>query len=100
MAACRLFGSLHISFDPVADQFIRAAHVTYSNIKQLIRQGDVVEATLSTNAIVAVLRNSVDENVRVRAIIPQQPDPDLLASLEQADVIITAEAPAAPSILI
>lgn len=74
--------------------------VTYSDIKQLIRQGDVVEATLSTNAIVAVLRNSVDENVRVRAIIPQQPDPDLLASLEQADVIITAEAPAAPSTLI
>lgn len=74
--------------------------VTYSDIKQLIRQGDVVEATLGTNAIVAVLRNSVDENVRVRAIIPQQPDPDLLASLEQADVIITAEAPAAPSILI
>ncbi len=75
--------------------------VTYSEIKGLIRQGDVTEATLEANAIVAVLRSPAEDGrARVRAITPQQPDPELLPLLEQTGVIITAKEPATPSFLI
>nr|WP_306268326.1 ATP-dependent zinc metalloprotease FtsH [Pararhizobium sp. IMCC3301] len=75
--------------------------VTYSEIKDLIRQGQVTEATLEANAVVAVLRSSAEDGAeRVRAITPQQADPDLLPLLEQRGVIITAEEPASPSILL
>jgi cell division protease FtsH len=75
--------------------------ITYSEIKTLIRQGDVIEATLETNVIVAVLRSAAEDgNDRVRAITPQQPDPELLPLLEQNGVIITAKEPATPSILL
>jgi len=74
--------------------------VTYTEIKTLIRQGDVTEATLEANAIVAVLRGSTqDGNDRVRAITPQQPDSELLPLLEQNGIVITAEEPTTPSIL-
>lgn len=75
--------------------------VSYSEIKNLIRQGDVTEATLEADAIMAVLRSSAENGTeRVRAIIPRQPDPDLLPLLEQTGVVITAEEPANPSILL
>lgn len=75
--------------------------VSYSEIKDRIRQGDVTEATLEATAIVAVLRSSAEDGgERVRAITPHQPDPDLLPLLEDAGVIITAEEPTTPSILL
>ena len=75
--------------------------LTYSEIKTLIRKGDVIEATLETNAIVAVLRGAAENgNNRIRAITPQQPDPELLPLLEQNGVDITAKEPATPSILL
>lgn len=75
--------------------------VTYTEIKDLIRQGDVTEATLEANAIVAVLRSPAEDGrAQVRAITPQQPDPELLPLLEKSGVVITAKEPTTPSILI
>ncbi|MGC1505302.1 MAG: ATP-dependent zinc metalloprotease FtsH [Sulfitobacter sp.] len=75
--------------------------VSYSAIKELIRNGDVVEATLEATAIVAVLRAPTSDGVQqYRAITPQQPDPELLPLLEDAGVIITAKEPPTPSILL
>jgi cell division protease FtsH len=75
--------------------------VSYSEIKTLIRNGNVREATLEATAIVAVLhQQTVDGAGRVRAVTPQQPDPTLLPLLEEMDVIVTAEAPRTPSALV
>jgi cell division protease FtsH len=75
--------------------------ISYSEIKKLIRDGSVSEATLRATAIVAVLRSPAADSVeRVRAITPQQPDPALLPLLEEKGVIVTAEEPRTPSILI
>lgn len=75
--------------------------VSYTEIKTLIRDGEVREATLEDSAIVAVLHQHTGEmGRRVRAITPQQPDPALLPLLEEMGVIITAEAPRTPSNLI
>ncbi len=74
--------------------------VAYSEIKSLIRKGDITEATLEANAIVAVLRNPAEDGrAQVRAVTPQQPDPELLPLLEQAGVTITAKEPQNPSLL-
>lgn len=75
--------------------------VSYSDVKALIRNGEVREATLEATAIVAVLRTATAEGAeRVRAITPQQPDPELLPLLEKMSVDITAEEPQAPSVLV
>lgn len=77
------------------------AVVSYSAIKDLIRDGAVSEATLEATAIVAVLRSPTSDGVeQYRAITPQQPDPELLPLLENAGVIITAKEPATPSPLL
>ena len=76
-------------------------YVTYTEMKELIRQGEVAEVTLETNAITAQLYSAVQSDLqRVRAITPQQPDQELLPLLEERGVIITAEEPASPSVLI
>ena len=75
--------------------------VSYSEIKDLIRDGEIREATLEATAIVAVLRRpEPDGTERVRAITPQQPDPALLPLLEEMKVMVTAEEPKAPSVLL
>jgi cell division protease FtsH len=75
--------------------------VSYSEIKDLIRDGEIREATLEATAIVGVLRSpESDGTERVRAITPQQPDPALLPLLEEMDVIVTAEVSKAPSLLL
>jgi len=75
--------------------------VSYSEIKTLIGQGDITHATLQANAIVAVLRSpEQDGREQVRAITPQQPDPELLPLLERTGVVITAEEPSTPSFLL
>ena len=77
------------------------AVVSYTKIKELIRDGHIIEATLEPTAIVAVLRSPTSEGVgQYRAITPQQPDPDLLPMLENAGVVITAKEPPTPSVLI
>lgn len=75
--------------------------VSYSEIKTLIRNGAVGEVMLEDAAIVATLRpQTAESSKRVRAITPQQPDPALLPLLEDKGVIIAAEAPRVPSVLI
>lgn len=75
--------------------------VSYSEVKDLIRSGEVSEATLEATAIVAVLQNPMaDGTEQVRAITPQQPDPALLPMLEEKGVTVTAEEPQTPSLLI
>ena len=75
--------------------------VSYSEIKELIRDGEVRETTLEATAVIAVLRSpQSDGTERVRAITPQQPDPALLPLLEEMGVIVTAEEPRAPSVLL
>ncbi|MCC5956698.1 MAG: ATP-dependent zinc metalloprotease FtsH [Natronohydrobacter sp.] len=77
------------------------ATVSYSEVKTLIRNGDVREVTLEENAIVALLHDQRTDGVlRVRAITPVQPDPTLLPQLEEMGVTVTAQAPRAPSTLI
>ncbi|WP_439561864.1 ATP-dependent zinc metalloprotease FtsH [Roseinatronobacter sp.] len=77
------------------------ATISYSEIKALIRNGDVREVTLEETAIVAWLHDQRSDGVsRVRAITPAQPDPTLLPLLEDMGVIVTAQAPRAPSALI
>jgi len=93
-----VFALLSSQFSPVTPP---PRNVTYSEMKDLIRQGDVTEVTLETNAITAQLRNATpSETQRVRAITPQQPDQELLPLLEDRGVVITAEEPATPSILL
>ncbi len=75
--------------------------VSYSEVKTLIRNGNVREVTLEATAIIAVLhQQTVDGAGRVRAITPQQPDPALLPLLEEMNVIVTAEAPREPSVFV
>lgn len=83
------------NYDPSAPKTI-----SYSEIKTLIRNGDVQQATLEQTAVVAVLHRQTAEGVdRVRAITPQQPDPDLLPLLEEMGVEVTAVEPRRPSSL-
>ncbi len=73
----------------------------YSEVKTLIRNGDVREVTLEERAIVATLQDQrADGASRVRAITPAQPDPALVPLLENMNITVTAEAPRAPSTLI
>ncbi|MGY6696211.1 MAG: ATP-dependent zinc metalloprotease FtsH [Roseinatronobacter sp.] len=75
--------------------------VAYSEVKTLIRDGDVREVTLQETAILALLHEQrADGAIRMRANTPVQPDPTLLPLLEEMGVTVTAEAPRAPSTLI
>ncbi len=75
--------------------------VSYSELKTLIRDGDVREVTLQETAILALMHEqSAEGAIRMRAITPVQPDPTLLPLLEEMGVTVTAEAPRAPSTLI
>jgi cell division protease FtsH len=75
--------------------------VSYSEIRDLIKQGEIDEATLQAAAIIGHLTGPTDEGAEtVRAILPQIPDPTLLPLLEEQGVVVTAEEPRMPSILI
>ncbi len=75
--------------------------VSYSEMKDLIRTGKAREVTLEENAIIAILNIPTDAGAdNVRAIIPQQPDPGLLALLEDMNVEVTAKEPRRPSVLV
>ncbi|MFD0982696.1 ATP-dependent zinc metalloprotease FtsH [Tropicimonas aquimaris] len=75
--------------------------VSYSEMKRLIGTGAVAEAVLGENLITVTLAaDTTGEAAQYKAVTPVQPDPDLLAMLEAADVEITAEAPAGDSLLL
>lgn len=64
------------------------AQIAYSEIKPLIRSGEVTEAVLEPYAIVVTTDAS-----RYRAVIPAQGDPALLSVLETHGIKIIARAP-------
>ncbi len=70
----------------------------YSEIKQMIRDGEVVSAELQENVIVVTV-DSADTTVPVRfeAVTPAQGDPDLLPLLERQQVEISATKPGGSS---
>ena len=74
--------------------------VSYSEIKRLIRDGDVVEAVLEEHGItVRIAAPDSAERTAFSAVTPTVPDPDLLPLLESEGVEITAKAPAGGSFL-
>lgn len=83
MSALFAFGILLTRVEPQP-----TTQIAYSEIKPLIRSGEVTEAVLEPYAIAVTT-----DAARYRAIIPAQGDPDLLSLLETHGVKITARAP-------
>ena len=87
------------TFVPDASQSVET--ISYSKIKALIRAGDVQEATLEEDVIIAVLRSPDPAGYMiVQAFTPQQPDPALLPLLEDMNVEVVAQPPQTRSLLI
>jgi len=79
---------------PAPDSSSASKTVSYSEIRELIRAGEIDEATLQAAAIIGHLIAPTDEGAEtVRAILPQIPDPTLLPLLEGQGVVVTAEEP-------
>ena len=76
------------------------SNLSYSEIKQMIRDGAVVSAEFEEHAIV-VTTDTPDQTgaTTFRTAIPAQGDPELLSLLEQQGVEIRAQEPAGVSIL-
>ena len=73
--------------------------VSYSEIKQMVRNGEVGQALLAEHAITVSGEGDVAvATPRFRAVTPSQGDPDLLPLLEEHDVEIIAEKPRGVSI--
>lgn len=74
--------------------------VTYSELKTMIREGDVSSALLEEHSITVVIGDDdTSDSQQFQAVIPTQEDPKLLPMLEQEGVEITARAPQAVSII-
>jgi len=74
--------------------------VPYSELKQMIRDGQVISADLEEHSITVATDETGGENTEVyRAVTPMQGDPELLPLLEQHGVEIRVEAPSDGSIL-
>ncbi|MBE9476759.1 MAG: ATP-dependent zinc metalloprotease FtsH [Proteobacteria bacterium] len=74
--------------------------VTYSEIKEMIRDGEVVSALLEEHSITVITGDpSAPDSKQFRAITPTQEDPTLLPLLEQESIEITARVPEGVSIL-
>ena len=71
--------------------------VPYSEIKAMIRDGQVATSVLEETAI--IVETDDDPPVRYRAVTPAQGDPDLLKLLEDHSVEVSAEPAAGGSIL-
>ncbi len=75
--------------------------VSYSEFRDLVRAKEIDAATIEATAIVGSRVAPTSEGAQtVRAILPQIPDQTLLPLLEEHGVIVTAEAPRPPSILV
>jgi len=86
---------------PASDDPSTSQTVSYSEIRELIRSGEIDEATLAATSISAHRRQTTTgEAETVRAILPQIPDPSLLPLLEQQGVVVTAEEPREPSMIV
>lgn len=71
----------------------------YSDIKQMIRDGDVMAAQLQEHAISVTTEGADPESpTTFRAVTPAQGDPELLPLLEQSGAVISAKEPRGVSI--
>lgn len=78
----------------------RQQTVSYSGVKQMIRDGEVTTAQLQEHSIIVTTEGIDPENPPFfRAVTPAQGDPELLPLLEQHDVEISAKEPQSVSIL-
>lgn len=74
--------------------------VSYTEIKQMIRAGEVEAAVIEEHDIVVTLKSPDEAGLmRHRAVIPAQGDPALLDLLEDQNVEITAHRPQGTSFL-
>ncbi|WP_226946287.1 MULTISPECIES: ATP-dependent zinc metalloprotease FtsH [Roseobacteraceae] len=74
--------------------------VSYSEIKRMIRKGEVGQGLLEENAITVSGKDDVAAATpRFRAVTPSQGDPELLPLLEAHGVEITAKEPRGVSVL-
>ena len=72
----------------------------YSDVKEMIRSGQVTSAVLEENAIVVTrVEGATDTEDSFRAVTPAQGDPTLLPLLEEEGIEISARAPAGGSVL-
>jgi len=73
---------------------------SYSDIKQMIGNGEVTSAVLAEQAIIVTTGTDKDGNsITYRAVTPAQGDPDLLKLLESKNVKVTARPRSSGSIL-
>ncbi len=83
------------------NQTTQSEPVSYSEIKQLIREGRVTSAVIEEYDIVVTLEETgAGGAVQRRAVIPPQGDPALLELLEKNDVAISARRPQGTSFLV
>lgn len=76
--------------------------VPYSQIRQMIRDGEVTQAVLAEHEITVTLRDATGAGSlagHYRAVTPPQGDPELLPLLETHDVSVTAQEPTQTSFL-
>ncbi|MGC9368020.1 MAG: ATP-dependent zinc metalloprotease FtsH [Paracoccaceae bacterium] len=86
-----VFGGLWL--EPAA----QGQSVPYSEMKEMIRDGEIDSVTLQEHEIVATRKGEVTETLN--AVTPAQNDPELLPLLEQQGIEISAEKPPQGSIL-
>ena len=73
--------------------------VPYSEMKRMIREGEIDSVTLQEHEIIATRQGTEASEARyLNAVTPAQDDPELLPLLEQQGVEITAEKPPQGSI--
>lgn len=91
-----LFVALNYSGESTSTQ----TEVPFSEVKALIRDGQVQTATFKAQTIIVSTEGDADAGpVSFRAVIPEQGDPGLLPLLEDMNVEVTAEAPQDTSVL-
>ncbi|MDE3122365.1 MAG: ATP-dependent zinc metalloprotease FtsH [Paracoccaceae bacterium] len=76
--------------------------VSYTEAKQMIRDGKVAQAELAEHVITLIPREAAakDAPAQFRAVVPAQGDPELLPLLEREKVLVTATEPAGGSLLV
>ena len=83
-----MLGSLFVEQTPFE------APLSYSELKQMIRDGDIQSAELHEHEIVVTIKElDSAETEQFSAIIPMQGDPELLTLLEEQGIEITATEP-------
>jgi cell division protease FtsH len=93
-------GFLVLAFGSLLSSDMGPGDMSYSTLKEIVREGRVSEVAFEEHALVATIGDPANpESEQVRVIIPAQGDPELLPLLEAQEVEIRAEEPVEPSFL-